>query len=72
MSYDSLSAAEQRRLDGVQRATTDPAYIADELAACRAALRDIRGVLDDYSESRIDALVAVGKIGLRLYTEPSS
>lgn len=38
----------------------------------KALVRDIRSVLDDYSDSRIDSLVAVGKIGLRLYAEPSS
>ncbi len=44
----------------------------EEIGRDRRALRDIRAVLDDYSESRIDALVAVGKIGLRLYAEPVS
>lgn len=60
----------------------DPVNILDLLGAVtdleerqheayRAALRDIRAVLDDYSESRIDSLVAVGKIGMRLYAEPA-
>jgi hypothetical protein len=40
--------------------------LSERLLAARAALRDAQRIIVDYSEGRVDSLVALGKIGLRL------